>query len=81
MSGVESLPKGGVQRGRRGVSLRVGIIGAGLSGRLLAINLLRLAERGQRIEILLFDTRDERSVGPAYSDQADYLLLNVPLVA
>lgn len=57
---------------------RIAIIGAGLSGRLLALNLLRLAPRDAAVTIRMFDRGDERFMGPAYSDEADYLLLNVP---
>jgi uncharacterized NAD(P)/FAD-binding protein YdhS len=57
---------------------RIAIIGAGLSGRLLALNLLRLAPRDAAVTIRMFDRGDARFMGPAYSDEADYLLLNVP---
>jgi uncharacterized NAD(P)/FAD-binding protein YdhS len=56
---------------------RIAIIGAGLSGRLLALNLLRLRS-SRPVSILMLDRGDERSMGPAYSDDADHLLLNVP---
>jgi len=59
-------------------SVRIGIIGAGLSGRLLALNLLTVRVPASPASIALIDPRDERSAGPAYSDPADYLLLNVP---
>jgi uncharacterized NAD(P)/FAD-binding protein YdhS len=55
---------------------RIAVIGAGLSGRLLALNLLRKAFA--TVSIVLIDRSDARAMGPAYSDEADYLLLNVP---
>ncbi len=55
---------------------RIGIIGAGLSGRLLTLNLLRQASSGDRI--LLIDRGDARYMGPAYSNDVDDMLLNVP---
>jgi uncharacterized NAD(P)/FAD-binding protein YdhS len=58
--------------------IRIAIIGAGLAGRLLALNLLRYASSNVIVSIRLFDRGDERYMGPAYSDEADYLLLNVP---
>jgi uncharacterized NAD(P)/FAD-binding protein YdhS len=57
---------------------RIAIIGAGLSGRLLALNLLRFASSDAAVSIQMIDRGDERNMGPAYSDEADYLLLNVP---
>ena len=57
---------------------RIAIIGAGLSGRLLALNLLRFASSDVAVSIQIFDRGDERDMGPAYSNEADYLLLNVP---
>lgn len=61
-----------------GSMTRIGIVGAGLSGRLVALNLLRFASPNRRLGILIFDRGDERYMGPAYSDESDYLLLNVP---
>jgi uncharacterized NAD(P)/FAD-binding protein YdhS len=55
---------------------KIAIIGAGVSGRLLAMNLRRQARPPARI--LLIDRREEQYLGPAYSDDADNLLLNVP---
>jgi len=55
---------------------RIAIVGAGLSGRLLALNLLQQASSA--VSITLIDRSDARLMGPAYSDEADYLLLNVP---
>lgn len=55
---------------------RIAIIGAGISGRLLALNLRRQASAG--VSIRMIDRREQRYMGPAYSDDADYLLLNVP---
>jgi hypothetical protein len=49
-----------------------------LSGRLLALNLLRFASTGAAVSIQMFDRAGEQSMGPAYSHEADYLLLNVP---
>ena len=57
---------------------RIAIIGAGLSGRLLALNLLRFASSDAAVSVRMLDRGDERYMGPAYSDEADYLLLNVP---
>jgi uncharacterized NAD(P)/FAD-binding protein YdhS len=54
---------------------RIAIIGAGLSGRLLALN---LAQQGtSAVSIRMIDRRDTRYMGPAYSNEEDYLLLNV----
>jgi uncharacterized NAD(P)/FAD-binding protein YdhS len=55
---------------------RIAIVGAGLSGRLLALNLMRQAS--DAVSITLIDRGDGRGVGPAYSAAVDYLLLNVP---
>jgi uncharacterized NAD(P)/FAD-binding protein YdhS len=55
---------------------RIAIIGAGLSGRLLAINLLQQAI--STVSILMIDRNEERALGAAYSGVSDYLLLNVP---
>jgi uncharacterized NAD(P)/FAD-binding protein YdhS len=55
---------------------RIAIIGAGVSGRLLALNLRRQASAD--VSIRMIDRREQRYMGPAYSDDADYLLLNVP---
>jgi uncharacterized NAD(P)/FAD-binding protein YdhS len=55
---------------------QVVIIGAGVSGRLLAINLLQAPSAP--VDVRLLDRRDERDVGPAYSGGEDFLLLNVP---
>lgn len=57
---------------------RIAIIGAGLSGRLLALNLLKLATPRDAVSISMLDRGDERYMGPAYSNDAEYLLLNVP---
>jgi len=57
---------------------QIAIIGAGLSGRLLALNLFRLAPSNVAFSIQLFDREDEDRLGPAYSGGADCLLLNVP---
>lgn len=55
---------------------RIAIIGAGLSGRLLALNLRWQAPPSA--SIALIDRGDSHYMGPAYSDPADFLLLNVP---
>jgi uncharacterized NAD(P)/FAD-binding protein YdhS len=55
---------------------QIAIIGAGLSGRLLALNLLGQASNA--VSIIMIDRSDAGSMGPAYSDGADHLLLNVP---
>lgn len=55
----------------------IAIIGAGLSGTLLAMNLLRQA-RQDAVQIKLIDRRSELDLGPAYSTNEDYLL-NVPV--
>ena len=52
------------------------IIGAGLSGTLLAMNLLR-HESSQKVKINLVDRNSKNDLGPAYSTNEDYLL-NVP---
>ena len=57
---------------------RIAIIGAGLSGRLLALNLLRFASSDASVSVRMLDRGAERYMGPAYSYEADYLLLNVP---
>ncbi len=54
----------------------IAIIGAGLSGRLVALNLL--SRPGFPINIRLIDRRDWREMGPAYSNDLEHLLLNVP---
>jgi uncharacterized NAD(P)/FAD-binding protein YdhS len=53
------------------------IIGAGLSGTLLTMNLLR-QECNEQIYIRLVDRKNETEMGPAYSTSEDYLL-NVPV--
>jgi len=53
------------------------IIGAGLSGTLLAMNLLK-QESEKKYKINLIDRNDEKELGPAYSTNEDYLL-NVPV--
>ncbi len=56
----------------------VAVIGGGLSGTLLALNLLRLASSSHMFRILLIDREREGNMGPAYSTNEKYLLLNVP---
>jgi len=58
-----------------GTMTKIAIIGAGLSGRLLALNLARQATCA--ISIRIIDRGDTRYMGPAYSNEVDYLLLNV----
>ncbi|HRQ64544.1 MAG TPA: FAD/NAD(P)-binding protein [Xanthomonadaceae bacterium] len=58
--------------------MRIGIVGAGLSGRLLALNLLRHASPPRRVDIVMFDRGAEPYMGPAYSNETDRHLLNVP---
>ena len=55
---------------------RIAIIGAGLSGRLLALNLIRQASSEDSIRLV--ERGDACYMGPAYSGEEDYLLLNVP---
>jgi uncharacterized NAD(P)/FAD-binding protein YdhS len=55
---------------------RIAIIGAGICGRLLAINLLRQAN--QTVSIQMFERGEGEYLGPAYSGDEEYLLLNVP---
>lgn len=54
----------------------IAIIGAGLSGRLLALNLCRYGSSNHRIRQI--DRGDPGAMGPAYSAREDYLRLNVP---
>jgi len=51
----------------------IAIIGGGLSGTLVAMNLLE-ASTDQSISIKLLDSRDENDLGPAYSADEGYLL-------
>jgi uncharacterized NAD(P)/FAD-binding protein YdhS len=55
---------------------RIGIVGAGLSGRLVALHLLGQAPSAA--EVVTIDRGGPRHLGPAYSDDAGHLLLNVP---
>ena len=57
---------------------RIAIIGAGLSGTLLAINLLKQAVSKIPASIFLIDRNPSNEMGPAYSSSEDCLLLNVP---
>ena len=54
---------------------KIAIIGAGLSGRLLAVNLAR--QGTSAVSIRMIERGDSRYMGPAYSNAGDYLLLNV----
>jgi uncharacterized NAD(P)/FAD-binding protein YdhS len=56
----------------------IAITGAGLSGRLLALNLLRYSPDDNEVAITLIDKGNEKYMGPAYSADEDFLLLNVP---
>lgn len=58
----------------------IAIIGSGLSGKLLAINLLKSRHEGEPVDILLIDKRPATDMGPAYSCAEECLLLNVPAV-
>jgi len=57
---------------------QIAIVGAGLSGRLLALNLLRSVSSHAAVDICMFDRGGEDAMGPAYSNEADEMLLNVP---
>ena len=54
------------------------IIGGGLSGVLLSINLLEQASAMDSVIITLIDRHSENEMGPAYSSKEECLLLNVP---
>ena len=54
----------------------IAIIGAGLSGTMLAMNLLK-QKCSRQVNIKLIDRGGENNLGPAYSTNEDYLL-NVP---
>ncbi len=56
----------------------IAIIGAGLCGRLMALNILRFGINANDVRIILLDREDENYMGPAYSTDEDYHLLNVP---
>src|SRR5512146_1808960 len=51
----------------------IAVIGAGLSGTLVALNLLK-ASTDRSISIKLIDSRAETDLGPAYSSDEGYLL-------
>ncbi len=55
----------------------IAIIGAGLSGTMLALNLLK-QKCSEQVNIKLIDRSGENNLGPAYSTNEDYLL-NVPV--
>ena len=55
----------------------IAIIGAGLSGTMLALNLLK-QKCSEQVNIKLIDRSSENNLGPAYSTNEDYLL-NVPV--
>jgi uncharacterized NAD(P)/FAD-binding protein YdhS len=50
---------------------KIAIIGVGLSGRLLAVNLAR--QGTSAVSIRMIDRGDSRYMGPAYSNEGDYL--------
>ncbi len=54
------------------------IIGGGISGRLVAFNLLRQAPADLPLHIRLIERGDADYMGPAYSTHSNVLLLNVP---
>jgi uncharacterized NAD(P)/FAD-binding protein YdhS len=60
------------------VKKRIVIIGGGLSGRLLAYNLLQQAPRQTSTSVTIVDRVGGESMGPAYSNDSSVLLLNVP---
>jgi len=53
------------------------IIGGGVSGRLLALNLLHQAPFDASVHIQIVDRGDDEYMGPAYSNDSPALLLNV----
>lgn len=57
---------------------QITIIGGGLSGRLLTLNLLRQAFPGASVSVRMIDRGDYDYMGPAYSNDSSDLLLNVP---
>jgi uncharacterized NAD(P)/FAD-binding protein YdhS len=54
------------------------IVGGGLSGRLVALNLLRQASPGASVSVRIIDRGGAHYMGPAYSNDSPDLLLNVP---
>jgi uncharacterized NAD(P)/FAD-binding protein YdhS len=54
------------------------IIGAGLSGMLLSMQLLKQSAGGRQLTVTLIDRYPEDQMGAAYSTNEDCLLLNVP---
>jgi uncharacterized NAD(P)/FAD-binding protein YdhS len=57
--------------------LKIVIIGGGLSGTLVAWNILRHSWGGKEIGLKIIDSRPENDLGAAYSTADDYHLLNV----
>ncbi|HKK28686.1 MAG TPA: FAD/NAD(P)-binding protein [Gemmatimonadota bacterium] len=71
-------PNGPPLAARPPTDRRIAIVGAGLSGRLVALNLLRRAPAGCGARIRLIDRGEPGAMGPAYSIDSEALLLNVP---
>ncbi|HKK46157.1 MAG TPA: FAD/NAD(P)-binding protein [Balneolaceae bacterium] len=57
---------------------RIIIIGGGVSGKLLGLNLLRRAPVHRPVSVRIIDREGEEYMGPAYSNESPVLLLNVP---
>jgi uncharacterized NAD(P)/FAD-binding protein YdhS len=57
--------------------INIVIIGGGLSGTLVAWNILRHPGSGKEIDLKIIDGRPENDLGTAYSTVDDFLLLNV----
>jgi len=56
---------------------QITIIGGGVSGRLLALNLLHQSPPNASVQIRIVDRCGEKYMGPAYSNDSPALLLNV----
>src|SRR5690348_8707360 len=54
------------------------VIGAGLSGTLLTLQILKQASAIDEVTLTLIDRNSEKDLGPAYSSEDECLLLNVP---
>ena len=57
---------------------QITIIGGGLSGRLLTLNLIRQVSPHATVSVRMIDRGDFDYMGPAYSNDSSDLLLNVP---